>query len=166
MIKAFHKETIDLLKDQSVSVEDVHHPLLIEQCRKQNKPIIGVSDIQLNQLECFAKDNNIKFPKSFQEWMLFSKSRLWVMKLTKRVLNISAVNSFVLYEWEKQKILSFCVEDNGYCEWGILLNGSEDPPVLTKLYEDDVFNWCEAASSFSQFIFDALNGRKIVFPSI
>ncbi len=49
-------------------------------------------------------------------------------------------------------VVEFLVENQAVCIWGILLDGSEDPPVVVRPNEEGE-GWIRCADSFSTFVF-------------
>ena len=149
----YHQKTIDFLIDKSVTIEDAHHPLTIEHFNGDSELLPMTSNAKVDQIVKLEQEKKLYLPEAVKEWLLYPQSRLWFYVRTNRHIYINELNEFDLFESEKL-ILSMFTDEIGVTEWGIELNGNQDPPVYTKYTDDDPESWYKASPTFSQFIYD------------
>ena len=157
----YHNKTIDFLEGESVTLEDAHHPSTIDYFKGDFERLPMTSNITVDQLNNFEKESNLALPDSVKEWLLFPKSRLWFYVRTKNHIHINEADEFELFETDKI-ILSIFTDEIGVTEWGFEINGTEDPPVLTKW--TDYEEWYEASPTFSKFIYEVITENKYICP--
>ncbi len=89
----------------------------------------------------------VSFPASVKEWV----ARADAVKIASSQDNFLRLDDFRIAEAINGKFLTIMLENQGCCEWGVLLNGSDDPPVYVNNRDDR--GWEKVCELFSDLIF-------------
>ena len=134
----YHKNSYETLKRNN------------EQCVFQKGPpeAYHPSDFSENYLIDFQEQNKIVLPESLREWGEAKGVREMIYKTSQRDFEFQFLD---IYNFKEYKIVSFFGDTFGITIWGILLNGLDDPPVYSSLYEDEL-KWVKQYEKLSDCI--------------
>ena len=95
---------------------------------------------------------NVSLPASVREWYE-CETALQILTDVSRSDRVIGPDEFQLSESDGLQLLPVRIENQGVCEWAVLLDGSDDPPVLVNV---DEAGWSLYSATFSDFVFLAV----------
>lgn len=102
-----------------------------------------------SKLQAAEKRLGVSFPAAVREWFSLSKGIGLLGKYSNRDHPID-VADWELTEHDGQSRVKFKAENQGVCDWSFVLDGSDDPPVLVQIDEDEPI---VTAPKFSTYIY-------------
>jgi hypothetical protein len=92
----------------------------------------------------------LQLPASFREWYCYDQAIDILRRYSNQDWPISATK-FEAINWHGTLLLPFKHENQGVCTWAIVLDGSENPPVLVN-FDSNGARWHLQATSFPAHI--------------
>jgi hypothetical protein len=136
-VKSFHAATFQLLEDLPRPSESA-----ILECEKAERRL------------------RLTLPASVREWYSCDRAIEILLEHSNDDPPI-AVSRLTTAQSGPGLLLPFRTENQGVCIWAILLNGSEDPPVLVSV-DSNGQDWCNHAPSFSTYVRASVWDYKVV----
>jgi len=96
----------------------------------------------------WGRMNNIVIPASVSEWYTLPDA-LDILRTYSNNDHPYQPSKFKLHQQDDWSIIEFMREHQSCCDWGFLLDGTEDPPVVIQIDAD----WSPCADHFSTFIY-------------
>ena len=103
----------------------------------------------------------LSLPSSVREWYGCEDALAILAKHSNEDPPI-AVPDFAVVEWQSRRLLPIRHENQGVCTWAIMLDGSEDPPVLVDV-DSRGKDWRRSASTFSSYVYSCVWDYRRVF---
>lgn len=114
----------------------------------------------LDALECAERRLGVRLPRSVREWYSCDDA---VPILAEHSNDDSpiAVQDFALRESPIGRVLPIRWENQGVCTWAVLLDGSDDPPVLVDV-DSGGSVWQLLAQKFSTYVYTCVWDYRVV----
>jgi hypothetical protein len=105
------------------------------------------------EVDEIERELGFRLPSSVREWYCYQDAIDILSRYSNQDRPIP-VREFAVQEWNTHRLLPFKHENQGVCQWAMLVDGSADPPVWVdvELVEADWPHWVMQAPTFSTHI--------------
>jgi hypothetical protein len=93
----------------------------------------------------------LRLPSSVREWYCNAEAIAILGRYSNKDWPIPLCD-FVLQDWQGHRLLPFKYENQGVCVWAIMLDGSDNPPVVVEVVSNGA-HWDLQAPNFAAHIF-------------
>jgi hypothetical protein len=112
------------------------------------------------EIETTERRLGFHLPPSVREWYSYGEA-LRILEENSNGDPLIPLWQFATIPWQSHRLLAFRNENQGVCQWALLLDGSDDPPVYLD-FDTDGKVWQPAAPSFSAYVYSCVWDYQLV----
>ncbi len=113
-----------------------------------------VSSAAVAEIEGVERRLGFRLPPSVREWYCYENAVGILARYSNDDWPIR-LREFAISEWGEHRLIRFKNENQGVCVWAVMLDGSDDPPVVVDV-DSNGAQWNMQAPTFSAYVYSCV----------